>query len=153
MRSKNLNTISLDQLRKVLKTKKSSQQIQDYNIPDFIWSGLNIPMPQKEFMFHDQRKWRIDYAWPEIKLAVEIEGGQYSRTITCNHCAKVVQCKGKDGKLHNVRLGGAHNSSRYSGDIEKYNQLTIHGWRLLRFTWDKINYDLIKMVFNGVTTK
>jgi very-short-patch-repair endonuclease len=67
-----------------------------------------IPRPESEFKFHPKRKWRIDYAWPDVKLAVEIEGGVWSK--------------------------GRHiRGSGFIGDIEKYNALTMAGWSLLRF--------------------
>lgn len=62
-----------------------------------------------EYQFLKQRKWKVDYALPCCKLAIEIEGGTW--------------------------IGGGH--SRGSGmneDMEKYNNLAILGWRLLRFT-------------------
>lgn len=32
----------------------------------------------KEHIFHPVRKWRFDFAWPDLKLAVEVEGGIHS---------------------------------------------------------------------------
>jgi len=29
----------------------------------------------REYKFHPERDWRFDFAWPEIRLAVEIDGG------------------------------------------------------------------------------
>jgi hypothetical protein len=29
----------------------------------------------KEYQFHPDRKWRIDYFIPDLKLAIEVEGG------------------------------------------------------------------------------
>ena len=34
----------------------------------------HIPPPQREYRFHPERKWRFDFAWPERRFAVEIEG-------------------------------------------------------------------------------
>jgi very-short-patch-repair endonuclease len=49
----------------------------------------------------------MDYAWPEYKVALEIEGG--------------------------VWTGGRHsNPSGFVGDMEKYNALACAGWRLIR---------------------
>lgn len=68
-----------------------------------------IPEPQREYKFHPTRKWRLDYAWPDKFLAVEVEGG--------------------------VWVKGRHNHpSGFLKDMDKYNQLTMYGWRLLRFT-------------------
>jgi len=34
-----------------------------------------LPEPEREYRFHPRRKWRFDAAWPDAKLAVEVEGG------------------------------------------------------------------------------
>jgi hypothetical protein len=38
------------------------------------WTEHGLPIPENEYRFHATRKWRLDYAWPVIGLAVEIEG-------------------------------------------------------------------------------
>jgi len=75
----------------------------------FVLKNHDIPKPVREYQFNPERKWRIDYAWPDYKLAMEVEGG--------------VWCNGR-----HVRSKG------FIGDIEKYNNLTLQGWSLLRFT-------------------
>lgn len=35
----------------------------------------NLPAPVAEYRFHETRKWRFDHAWPDRKLALEIDGG------------------------------------------------------------------------------
>ena len=65
--------------------------------------------PVPEFRFHPTRKWRFDFAYPEKKIAIEIEGG--------------------------VWTGGAHTRGKhFESDCEKYNAATLLGWRALRFT-------------------
>jgi hypothetical protein len=77
-------------------------------------SGL--PEPQREFMFHRKRKWRFDLAWPELLIAVEIEGGIWS--------------------------GGRHvRGEGYEADCEKYNEAQLAGWMVLRFTPRMIKKD------------
>lgn len=66
-----------------------------------------------EHRFHATRRWRFDYAWPSIKLALEVEGGTWA--------------------------GGRHTTGAgYSRDCEKYNEALIIGWRVLRVTTDMI---------------
>lgn len=61
----------------------------------------------KEYRFHPTRKWRFDYAIPEHKIALEIEGG--------------------------VWTGGRHTSPKgFLNDVEKYNMATLMGWRVFR---------------------
>lgn len=67
----------------------------------------------KEFKFHPVRKWRFDYAIPDHKIALEVEGG--------------------------VWTGGRHTSSvGFMKDMEKYNTATLMGWRVFRTTPDEL---------------
>jgi very-short-patch-repair endonuclease len=60
--------------------------------------------PEREFKFHPTRGWRVDFAWPDRKLAVEIESS-----------------------VHRIK-------NRFASDIPKYNALALGDWTLLRFT-------------------
>ena len=86
----------------------------------FIHHGCPAPVP--EYKFHKTRKWRLDYAWPDKKIAMEIEGG--------------------------VWIAGRHNRAPgFIKDMEKYNQLALYGWRLFRFQPGKIDYDMLKKAY------
>ena len=66
-----------------------------------------LPEPLAEYRFHATRKWRFDFAYPDLKLAIEIEGGIWRR--------------------------GRHNrASGFVRDAKKYNEAAIAGWRVLR---------------------
>ncbi len=68
-----------------------------------------LPVPEREARLHPTRKWRVDYAWRDALLVVEIEGGVYVR--------------------------GRHTQGAgYESDCEKYDELTLLGYRILRFT-------------------
>lgn len=70
--------------------------------------ALGLPTPKREYRFDPVRRWRLDFAWPVERLAVEIEGGIWS--------------------------GGRHvRGAGFLGDIEKHNALALLGWCLLRF--------------------
>lgn len=74
-----------------------------------ILQGMGLPVPETEYRFFPARKWRFDHAWPAQMLALEVEGGIWTQ--------------------------GRHNRSRgFLGDMEKYNQATLLGWRVLRCT-------------------
>ena len=63
----------------------------------------------KEFKFHTERRWRFDYAIPQYKIALEVEGGVWTQ--------------------------GRHTRPQgFLGDIEKYNNATLLGWRVFRTT-------------------
>ena len=71
--------------------------------------AMSTPRPTREHKFHPVRRWRFDFAWPELKIAVEVEGG--------------------------VWAGGRHTrGSGFSADAEKYNCAARMGWLVLRYT-------------------
>ena len=71
--------------------------------------SLGVPEPEREYQFAKAlgRRWRFDMAWPDVKVAAEVEGGVWVR--------------------------GRHTrASGFVGDCEKYNAATMLGWRVLR---------------------
>lgn len=73
-----------------------------------LWAPYGLS-PVPEYRFTHPRKWRFDYAWPDQMIAVEIEGGIWSR--------------------------GRHTrGSGFIKDMEKYNEAGKLGWRVFRFT-------------------
>lgn len=63
----------------------------------------------KEYRFHPTRQWRFDYAIPDLRIAIEIDGG--------------------------IWINGRHNrASGYLGDMEKFNTAATLGWVVLKFT-------------------
>jgi very-short-patch-repair endonuclease len=77
--------------------------------------GISAPHP--EFRFVPGRKFRADYAWPDERLLLEIDGGIYG------------------GK------GGHSSISGILRDMEKGNLASVHGYRVLRFTPDQLYED------------
>lgn len=72
-------------------------------------AAAGLPTPTPEYRFHPERMWRLDYAWPERMVAVEIEGG--------------------------IFVAGRHSrGAGMLGDMAKYNAATLLGWRLLRYS-------------------
>jgi len=89
-----------------------------------------LPLPAREYRFFEYRLWRFDFAWPDpkIKLAVEVEGGIYTR--------------------------GRHNRAEgFENDAEKYNFAMLLGWRVLRYSSGMIDswsaVDEIKVALEG----
>ena len=68
-----------------------------------------LPEPVAEYQFAPPRKWRADYAFPDLDVLVEVEGG--------------------------IWVNGRHvRGLGFSKDLEKYAEATILGWFLLRCT-------------------
>ncbi len=73
----------------------------------------NLDATEREYRFHPKRKWRVDFAWPEAMLALEVEGGSWN--------------------------GGRHTRGKgFIADCEKYNEAALMGWRVLRVTGQHI---------------
>ena len=82
------------------------------NLSDTLYfqiKAVGLTLPAREYRFHPTRKWRFDLAWPSRLLAVECEGGMWTK--------------------------GAHTRGKhFESDCEKYNEAAILGWRVLRYT-------------------
>lgn len=82
------------------------------------------PLYVTEHRFHPKRRWRFDFAWPAYRIAVEVEGGVYSK--------------------------GRHTRAKgYSEDCTKYNEAAIYGWRVLRLT----RYHILPRNADGITLR
>jgi len=68
-----------------------------------------LPVPEREYRFHSIRKWRFDFAYPDRKIGIEIEGGTFT-------------------------FGRHVRGTGFQKDCEKYNEAALLGWRILRFT-------------------
>ena len=93
-------------------TKKSRQTANKTQIRDVFTvickTDLGVECV-KEYKFHPDRRWRFDYAFPEYKIALEVEGGVWTH--------------------------GRHTRAQgFLGDIEKYTTATLMGWRVFRTT-------------------
>lgn len=72
---------------------------------ELMWKQLQALQGwERELVFHPGRRWRFDFANQERALALEI-----------------------DGQVHRI-------AGRFEGDVDKLNQATLSGWRVLRVT-------------------
>lgn len=96
-----------------------------YNGPAELARKLKIAgiiPPIGEYIFHETRLWRFDLAWPDPKIAIEVQGG--------------------------FAVLGAH--ARIIGamrDMEKHNAAILLGWRLFYFTPQQIADDSATIFF------
>lgn len=75
-----------------------------------VMRDAGVYAPVAEHRFAPPRRWRFDFAWPDDRIAVELEG---------------VVWRGK----------GRHQTAKgYAADCEKYNRAALLGWIVLRFT-------------------
>lgn len=71
--------------------------------------AVGLPEPVPEYRFAPPRRWRIDWAWPDQRVGLEVDGG--------------------------VWVGGRHTrGAGWLKDAEKLNAAAVLGWRMLRCT-------------------
>ena len=97
-------------------------------VEELAWqlAAAGLPEPVAEYPFAAElgRRWRFDLAWPDRRLAVEVEGGLFGRggrgsNRPCPTCGQ--------------GPAGAHRSvAGVKRDIEKGNAAVALGWRVLR---------------------
>ena len=77
--------------------------------------AAGLPEPVRQYHYARPRKLRADFAWPDAGLLVEVQGGLFSRR------------------------NGAHGSIEgILADIDRLNEATLAGWRLLRASTDMV---------------
>lgn len=73
--------------------------------------------PVREYRPLQTRRWRLDFAWPELRLGIEVQGG--------------IRARGPSG----------HKGSGHVRDMEKINALQLAGWIVLQFPTERIIRD------------
>ncbi|HHP0484931.1 hypothetical protein LC147_11945 [Vibrio harveyi] len=74
---------------------------------------IGLPKYEQEVMFHPTRKWRLDYAWSDLKIGLEVHGGTH-----------------KQGR-HTRGIG-------FANDREKMNEAQLLGWIIIEVATDNI---------------
>ena len=94
------------------------------------WRGLSGPELQREFVFHAERKWRADFAHPESRTLIEIEGGIF------------------------LAGGGRHNrAAGFIADAEKYLEAFLAGWNVVRLTEPQITAPNIERIIRRIAER
>jgi very-short-patch-repair endonuclease len=78
-----------------------------------------------EHRFHPKRRWRFDAAFPERKIAVEIDGG--------------------------VFVQGRHTRGvGYKNDCEKFNAAALLNWRVFHFLPEQIHSEMVNVLHEAL---
>lgn len=92
-------------------------------------AGVDIPLP--EYRFHPVKLWRFDYAWVKSKVALEVDGGVFTK--------------------------GRHTRGKgVMEDHDKFNNAAMQGWRILRCTPDELRTfpdGIATMVYHTINAK
>ncbi|MDO4750461.1 MAG: hypothetical protein Q4A24_00015 [Akkermansia sp.] len=88
-----------------------------------LWDAAGGPELVREYRFEPKRRWRADFAWPDAKMLIEIEGGVWNR--------------------------GRHLTPRgFMNDAEKYPAATLQGWAVIRLVDTMLTPDTIKQILD-----
>lgn len=93
-----------------------AMQIRAAGLPAAKWG-------KDEIRFHPTRRWRFDFAWEELRIAVEIEGGTYThgqKRFDASAGGNVTQ------KSRHLTPTGFHE------DCIKYAEAALLGWVVIR---------------------
>lgn len=72
-----------------------------------------LPMPVLEHRFSETRKWRLDAAYPDRKIGIEVHGGVWTQ--------------------------GRHTrGDGFERDREKMNEAQIMGWKVLEYSTGQV---------------
>jgi very-short-patch-repair endonuclease len=106
------------------KITKQKEKIINPSFEDMLYSTIRIIDPElldgikKQYRFctgeYAKRKFKFDFCWPELKLAVEVDGGQWQAG------------------------GGKHMSD---ADYDKLNIAAAHGYFVVRFKTNMVRDD------------
>lgn len=97
-------------VKKVVKVTSHQKPVSEIEaIFDLQMRVEKLPKSQMNFQFDTSRGWMLDRAWPEYKLAVEI-----------------------DGMVHRIK-------DRFERDIEKFAFALIAGWTVLHVSGKNVH--------------
>lgn len=86
---------------------KLAKQKAAENLLAFQFDTVGVKGWVREYVFHDVRQWRLDFAWLDELLALEINGGTFRKG------------------------GGAHTGAGFKRDVEKYCAAYELGWTVI----------------------
>ena len=96
------------------RASKSPSRLEDRFL--MLWKASGGPPLEREYRFHDERRWRADFAHLQARVLIEIEGG--------------------------IWVNGRHNrAAGFNADLEKYLEAELAGWRVFRLGPDQISFE------------
>lgn len=117
---------------------KSKKKIPKYPCTDLYSKILEQKFNTRclaELPFHPKRKWRFDYAFPDERVAIEIDGGLWNAY----------------GGLHSGRHSGGIGQKK---DMEKMNAAAELGWIVLHYTpEEKMKANTLLQIWNTIKNR
>lgn len=108
-----METLSVEDFKQAAKKSKQATLEEKFLSALTLLLPAGVPLPIRQHRPIPSRKFQCDFAWPEIKLSVEIHGGSFR------------------GGGHNTALGQAK-------DFEKHNLMAQAGWVTLYFNTQQL---------------
>lgn len=99
-----------------------SRSKHELKLTDHLEMGHLLDGSEVDYHFDPDRDWNFDRAWPALRIAYEVDGG--------NRMAVISKKTGRPVAI------GRHTLSE---DYSKLNKAVELGWRVFRFTPEMIN--------------
>ena len=109
-------------MRESKEARKQRQAVEYTEFLDVLRRAGNVV--EEEVRFHRKRKWRLDVTLPKADLVWTYGTSSFGFS---SPIALEIEGRGRHQSFYG-----------YSKDIEKYNEVTLAGYRLLRVTRDMI---------------
>lgn len=93
-----------------------NKELEERRVQNFLnlLDVSDLPRPVRELKFHSVKGWKFDFAWPDLMIALEVEGG--------------------------IFIGGRHSGGvGMLQDFSKYNEAAIAGWRIVKVVPKELN--------------
>lgn len=112
------------------KKRPTEKSYLEARLAQFI-TARGLPRPVRQLKFHPTRKWTYDFAWPDLGVALEIEGAVFA--------------------------AGRHTrGASYAKDCDKYNAAAALGWLVYRVTTQQFRdgsvFTLVDLISQGRPT-
>lgn len=111
-----------------------------------VFASWGLPVPEKEWHFHEERQWRWDYAWPTPLLCQWFFTAPnfYSGGVALEKQGGIWMGKGGHQRLGAVR------------DMEKFSEGAVLGWIIVlaqpQDIWSEATLDRVKRGIERIRT-
>jgi very-short-patch-repair endonuclease len=90
-----------------------------------MWKSLGGPDLSPEFRFHKERKWRFDYCHERTRVAIELDGGIFSK--------------------------GRHTTAKgFQGDCDKFNAAAEDGFYVFRLATGMVTQERVETIIRTI---
>ena len=118
-----------------------------------LWREAGGPELEREYRFHDTRRWRADFAHRESRSLIEIEGGIWVHGRHNRAAGFNADLESRTDRREERRISRSetHRARRPRGGCRvKYLEAGLAGWRVFRLGPDQITAPVVRRLVDRV---